>query len=429
MKLNSGRHPAERVTGESKVAVVTRGRVALVVCACLMLMAVTVAPAAAQTKSRESAKKRQAEIDRQISTLRSEVAEASAEESALLGRIDVVRGKRQSLEREVAALDARIRTTEGELTVAEAALRRVERELATNKVKLRATEEQLSGARSDLKERAVAAYVGQPKSSVAGLALGVRSLRELSAIQVYYRTLVQDQEEKVDRYRGLRGQISDLREQLEDAHETAAKERDAVADTKAVLEQSRQGRERLRRDLAAQEATHEDLLREVKGRINEFESKIKSLRRESDAITALLRTVQAGQGKTVSGRGVLASPIPGARITSSYGSRVHPIFFTSRLHTGIDFGASSGTSIRAAANGVVVFVGSKGGYGNATIIDHGGSLATLYAHQSATSVKKDQKVTKGQVIGRVGSTGFSTGPHLHFEVRVAGAPVDPVRYL
>jgi murein DD-endopeptidase MepM/ murein hydrolase activator NlpD len=126
---------------------------------------------------------------------------------------------------------------------------------------------------------------------------------------------------------------------------------------------------------------------------------------------------------------VLASPVPGARITSNFGSRYHPIFHEWRTHTGVDFGAGSGTPIRAAADGEVAFAGARGGYGNATILDHGGSLATLYAHQSAILVRPGQAVRRGQVIGRVGSTGYSTGPHLHFEVRVAGTPVDPRRYL
>ncbi|MFP5326142.1 MAG: M23 family metallopeptidase, partial [Acidimicrobiia bacterium] len=178
-----------------------------------------------------------------------------------------------------------------------------------------------------------------------------------------------------------------------------------------------------------QEVAHQKLLREVEQRIDEFEAQIRTLRRESDSITQLLRSIQAGQGKAAAGRGVLATPLPGARVTSPFGTRVHPIFLTARLHTGVDYGASAGTPIRSAGNGVVVFAGSRGGYGNATIIDHGGSLATLYAHQSAIVVKAGQRVTRGQVIGRVGSTGFSTGPHLHFEVRLAGAPVDPLRYL
>jgi murein DD-endopeptidase MepM/ murein hydrolase activator NlpD len=120
---------------------------------------------------------------------------------------------------------------------------------------------------------------------------------------------------------------------------------------------------------------------------------------------------------------------PGAPITSPFGSRVHPIYGTVRMHTGIDFGADSGTAIRAAADGVVVSASWYGGYGNATIIDHGGGLATLYGHQSSMGVSAGQKVTAGQTIGRVGCTGDCTGPHLHFETRVNGDPVNPANYL
>ena len=99
------------------------------------------------------------------------------------------------------------------------------------------------------------------------------------------------------------------------------------------------------------------------------------------------------------------------------------------MHTGVDFGASEGTAIHASADGVVVSAGPQGGYGNATIIDHGNTLATLYAHQSRMIVAAGQSVKRGQVIGYVGHTGFATGPHLHFEVRANGTPVDPMRYL
>jgi murein DD-endopeptidase MepM/ murein hydrolase activator NlpD len=99
------------------------------------------------------------------------------------------------------------------------------------------------------------------------------------------------------------------------------------------------------------------------------------------------------------------------------------------MHTGIDFGVSYGTPIHAAADGVVVSAGPLGGYGNATIIDHGGSLATLYAHQSQLRVSPGQHVSRGQIIGLSGCSGYCTGPHLHFEVRVNGVPVNPLPYL
>jgi murein DD-endopeptidase MepM/ murein hydrolase activator NlpD len=153
------------------------------------------------------------------------------------------------------------------------------------------------------------------------------------------------------------------------------------------------------------------------------------LRAESNAITSFLRGVQKGQGPAISGKGIFASPIPGAAITSTFGPRVHPIYGDVRIHTGIDFRASTGTPVRAAGAGKVVYAGWRGGYGNTVIIDHGKSLATLYGHNSALLVNVGQTVSKGQVISRAGSTGLSTGPHLHFEVRANGVPVNPLGYL
>ena len=99
------------------------------------------------------------------------------------------------------------------------------------------------------------------------------------------------------------------------------------------------------------------------------------------------------------------------------------------MHNGVDMNAAQGSKIIAAENGVVILSGVKGGYGNTVMIDHGGGMVTLYAHQSKLGVSVGQKVTAGQTIGYVGSTGVSTGPHLHFEVRIDGAPVDPMKYL
>jgi murein DD-endopeptidase MepM/ murein hydrolase activator NlpD len=99
------------------------------------------------------------------------------------------------------------------------------------------------------------------------------------------------------------------------------------------------------------------------------------------------------------------------------------------MHEGIDLGVGYGTPIRAAASGTVIYCGWAGGYGNLVVIDHGGSLATAYGHQSAIAASCGQAVSQGQVIGYVGSTGHSTGPHLHFEVRINGAAVDPLGYL
>ena len=121
-------------------------------------------------------------------------------------------------------------------------------------------------------------------------------------------------------------------------------------------------------------------------------------------------------------------PING-EITSPFGWRTHPVFGSARFHSGLDIGADYGDPVVAADGGVIVHADWLGGYGKAVIIDHGNGLQTLYGHNSELVVSEGQGVSKGQMIARAGSTGYSTGPHVHFEVRSGGSPVDPTGYL
>lgn len=122
-------------------------------------------------------------------------------------------------------------------------------------------------------------------------------------------------------------------------------------------------------------------------------------------------------------------PCPASRyISSSFGNRLHPTLNVWKFHTGIDIGCSAGKNIVAAASGKVIMSQWYGGYGNCVMIDHGGGIVTLYGHASKLLVSKGQVVKQGQVIALVGSTGRSTGPHLHFEVRKNGQYIDPMSY-
>jgi murein DD-endopeptidase MepM/ murein hydrolase activator NlpD len=142
----------------------------------------------------------------------------------------------------------------------------------------------------------------------------------------------------------------------------------------------------------------------------------------------LLAAASSSNGQFPTGGGQLLWPAAGP-MTSAYGYRTHPIFGDTRLHAGIDIGAAYGAPVIASDSGSVVFAGVMSGYGNAIVIDHGGGLATTYNHLSAFTVSSGQSVRRGAQIGAVGCTGYCTGPHLHFEVRVDGAPVDPMPYL
>jgi murein DD-endopeptidase MepM/ murein hydrolase activator NlpD len=158
------------------------------------------------------------------------------------------------------------------------------------------------------------------------------------------------------------------------------------------------------------------------------------LSQDSQRIAVMLRDrslIPGGPGNFAApplGSGQLQVPASGP-VTSPFGFRYHPVLGRGRLHAGLDIGAPTGTPIYAAEAGIVVTAGRNGGYGNCVIIDHGGGLSTLYGHASELYVTPGQSVQRSQSIAAVGSTGLSTGPHLHFEVRRNGEPTDPAPYL
>lgn len=187
-------------------------------------------------------------------------------------------------------------------------------------------------------------------------------------------------------------------------------------------------------ELEAREETQRLIQEELQGRISAWELEAQQLAREAEELTELIRDKQAeelgfnpGDPGTASIEGFI-TPTNGS-VGSGFGLRVHPIFRSTRMHTGVDIGAPSGQAIWASKAGRVIFAGSKGGYGNAVVVQHEGNVATLYAHMSAFRSSEGDMVEAGDIVGLVGSTGFSTGPHLHFETRVDGVPKDPQLFL
>ncbi len=180
----------------------------------------------------------------------------------------------------------------------------------------------------------------------------------------------------------------------------------------------------------AQSAYQKEFIQHLKTNREALESAIAQLEKDSTSIAQIIRQRSIGdsRGIIISGRGVMSVPVA-AEVTSDFGWRTHPILGYQKFHSGIDFGADSGTTIRSAAAGVVIYASWYGGYGNTVIVDHGGGITTLYGHAEGFYVADGATVQKGQPIAAVGSTGFSTGPHLHFEVRQNGEPIDPAPYL
>ena len=196
---------------------------------------------------------------------------------------------------------------------------------------------------------------------------------------------------------------------------------------KKELVTMREVQEAQRNQLAEQSDHKQKILANVRVEKKTYEKALAELERSSRELEELIRRSQSGQQL---GTGIYTWPTPGyGSITSAYGMRYHPILKTNKLHTGVDVGAPMGAKIVAADSGKVIYAGWQGGYGQTIIIDHGAGMSTLYAHQSRFAVSSGKSVSKGDVIGYVGSTGWSTGPHLHFEVRINGNPTNPMSYL
>ncbi|HEX9506378.1 MAG TPA: peptidoglycan DD-metalloendopeptidase family protein, partial [Acidimicrobiia bacterium] len=221
----------------------------------------------------------------------------------------------------------------------------------------------------------------------------------------------------------LQNELASQQAQVAQQQQVADQARAAAADEKAKLDAVAAEQARARDAASTAEQDENAKLGAAQAQHDQAESELQA---ESDRIAAQLRA--AGDGPAL-GNGTFIRPV-GGPISSPFGYRVDPVTGATAFHSGVDFASSCGTPIKAAGTGVVLEAGfNSGGYGNMTLIKHGAGLSTLYGHQSSIIVTAGQSVTQGQVIGYVGSTGKSTGCHLHFEVRVNGNPVDPLGYL
>ena len=185
-------------------------------------------------------------------------------------------------------------------------------------------------------------------------------------------------------------------------------------------------------EIEALYAEKEAMLLTIADRISDLEEVVASIEADQRAIERVIRDAEAAEARRLAAAnpfvgGVMRHPLPEqhTRVSSDFGPRRHPITRVQHTHSGMDFPAPTGTPIFAALDGTVIFSGRQGGYGLTVIINHGGGIHTLYAHASALLVNVGDRVTQGQTIARVGSTGSSTGPHLHFEVRENGRAVNP----
>ncbi len=359
-------------------------------------------PAQAQSLSaarqqREEARKKRADIAAKVNQLKASDAQLQGAVTTLNDQVVAQQASADAARQSVQAALAAVAEAEGRIA---------------------ATEKQMGSLRAAVVSRAVSAYVRPQDDTIANV-LEARDLGEASRRKALLEQVNNNDSELIDGLRSARQDLDAQQDKAERARDIAGQRRKQVLGELTALQDAQREKTRLSEALDA--------------RIREYQAEAEAVAKQEDGLNALIRAkeqvplpappIRGDRGGTgpVSKAG-MSWPVRGP-VTSPYGYR------WGRLHAGIDIGAGSGTPIRAAKAGQVVFSGVMNGYGNVIVINHGGGLSTLYAHQSRLGARDGQSVAQGDVIGAVGSTGRSTGPHLHFETRVGGSPQNPRPYL
>jgi murein DD-endopeptidase MepM/ murein hydrolase activator NlpD len=365
------------------------------------------------------------QVDSQITSLQDRLAAQKQREQALRNEVSNFTSRIRALEAQVGDVSLRLQTLEADLSLHQKRLNALNALFAVQSKRYEFLETQYSASISALDRRLVDIYESDPASTL-DVFLGARNVQD-ALDQVQYLNDVGEQDKRIAR------EVATAKAQVKAARAKTKALRTNVQGETAVISartaQTRDVRNQLvgaSNDLSASKSKKVTDLSQLSAAEQAEAGEIDALQASSDAIAARIRAAQAQHGaagatSTPSAAGLIW-PVSGP-ITSPFGWR------WGRLHQGIDIGASTGTPIHAAAAGTVIYCGWESGYGNFVVIDHGGNLATAYGHQSAIAVACGQTVTQGQVIGYVGCTGHCTGPHLHFEVRIDGNPVDPMGYL
>ncbi|HEY3672948.1 MAG TPA: M23 family metallopeptidase [Acidimicrobiia bacterium] len=386
--------------------------------AALVLAAVATLGVSARAGTRAAAQ----QSDKQ-QQLQQQVSESSAAEDAARAKVVDAQAQRAKLDGALADVTTRLAAADDRLASAQATVDRLGLEALALQLKAAATHKKLEVARDDVRRSAVLLYRHGDGETMIGLLSSTDGSGALVEGKHYLQRVN-------DKRQGDARRVTKLKDQLDAQHDAVASQqqeadaaRAAAADEKAQLDELAAQQARAR-DAAANALDVENAaLGSAVAQHDEAEAELAA---ESQRIAEVAQA--AGDGPAL-GDGTFIRPVPGP-ITSGYGYRTDPITGATAYHSGIDIGAPCGTPIKAAGTGMILTAGfNSGGYGNMTLINHGNGLSTLYGHQSSIIVSAGQSVTQGQVIGYVGSTGKSTGCHLHFEVRVGGNPVDPNAYL
>jgi murein DD-endopeptidase MepM/ murein hydrolase activator NlpD len=382
----------------------------------LVLVLAAAAPAGADIVDKKQS------VDERIASLQGRVQAAKEQEAALQSEIDAVSTKIRALEQEAGDVSQRLAPLEHELELRELKLNKLNALFGVQTQRLRFLRAEYRTALNRLTGRLVAAYEADTPDELSFL-LSSRSFSDFVDGLDYVRLVARRDKEITDSVLVSRNEVAAARAHTKVARDSMEHQAKIVAvrvhqvrvlrdELLAAKQGLGEARERKKADLASLTASERADAEEIDG-----------LLQVSADLAAKIRAAQSHSTVTPAPSSAGFIWPVSAPITSPFGPR------WGRMHEGIDLGAGYGTPIAAAAAGTVIYAGWEGGYGNLVVIDHGGGLATAYGHQSRIAVSVGQQVAQGQTIGYVGSTGHSTGPHLHFEVRVNGQPVDPLGYL
>lgn len=311
----------------------------------------------------------------------------------------------------------------------------VENDITLNERQLAEAQKRLEGRETVFYKRVRDIYING-RLSYLDVVIGSKDFSDFANRLEVLKRIIDSDITLINEIKKERAEIEAHKQKLETDRAKLVELEKAALAKQAEIEQKKAERNVVLQKAQNDRATAMQAIEELNASSAQVSAMLKerqAARAAAAAAAAAAAQTSAGQGQGASdnwvqGTGQLGWPVSG-EITSPYGYRVHPIWGTTIYHSGIDIGVDEGTPVHAADGGVVVWSGWMGGYGYAVVIDHGNGLSTLYGHNSELAVDEGQSVAKGQVISYAGSTGNSTGPHVHFEVRVNGDPVDPMGYL
>ena len=328
------------------------------------------------------------------------------------------------------AIQIELDTATADLKQVQADRIRLDQDITKTEAELKAAQERLQSREKVFYKRVRDIYING-RLSYLDVVVGSKDFSDFANRMEMLKRILQADMELINTIKTEREEIASKKAKLE-ADRAKVLELEKVAQEKqTIINQKKAERQAVLERAMNDRDTADRAYNELMASSASITAMLQQRAAERAAAAAAASQGGGGGGATttwVQGTGQLAAPV-NAPITSDFGWRIHPIYGTSRLHAGTDFGVDEGTPVHAADGGVVVEAGWISGYGYTVIIDHGNGMSTLYAHNSDVAVSPGQTVSKGQVVSYSGNTGGSTGPHLHFEVSINGEPTDPMGYL